>query len=164
MKQISHTLSFEVYDSVEELSKEEQILVEASRQASMKSYAPYSEFQVGAAVLLDDGTVVTGSNQENIAYPSGLCAERVALFHAQSQYPERSIKSIVISAHSTSFNYKDPVTPCGACRQVMAEYEERHKTKMRVIMTSTDGKVLAVNELEALLPFGFKAEALKKRK
>jgi cytidine deaminase len=106
--------------------------------------------------------IVTGNNQENAAYPSGLCAERVALYFAQSKYPGNAVECIAITAHSPSFEIDEPVPPCGACRQVMAEYEDRHTKPMRVIMAGTAGKVIIADGMEHLLPLRFNADKLKK--
>lgn len=161
MKIISRKISFEEYDSLNELQEEQKNLVEAARKACKGSYSVYSRFKVGAAVLLDNGEVITGNNQENIAYPSGLCAERVALFYAQSMYPNSSIQMIAIAANSESDKMNEPVMPCGACRQVMAEYEDRHNVKLKTIMASETGKVLVADNMEALLPMRFRADFLK---
>ncbi len=161
MKIISRKISFEEYDSLNELQEEQRNLVEAARKACKSSYSVYSRFKVGAAVLLDNGEVITGNNQENIAYPSGLCAERVALFFAQSMYPNNSIQMIAIAANSESDEMNEPVMPCGACRQVMAEYEDRHNVKLKTIMASETGKVLVADNMEALLPMRFRADFLK---
>lgn len=156
-------ITFQEYENEKELSQEEQELLEKAFHAINHSYAPYSEFHVGAAVLLEDGTIVTGSNQENAAYPSGLCAERVALFYAQSQYPGVPVKAMAVSAKSDHFQIKTPITPCGSCRQVIVEVEQRQKEKMKIIMQGEEGPVHVVNGIEALLPFSFHEEQLKKK-
>ncbi len=161
MKIISRKISFEEYDSLNELPDKQRDLIEAAREACKGSYSVYSRFKVGAAVLLDNGEVITGNNQENIAYPSGLCAERVALFYAQSRYPDNSITMIAIAAYGESEQMKEPVMPCGACRQVMAEYEDRHNVKLKTIMAGETGKVLVSDNMEALLPMRFRADFLK---
>lgn len=164
MKTISREIFFEEYQSFDELPQEEKDLVKAAIAASAGSYSPYSGFRVGAAVLLDNGETVTGSNQENIAYPSGLCAERVALFHAQSEFPESSVRMLAIAARTDTGKVMDPVMPCGSCRQVMAEYEDRHNTPMKVFMVNGEGKTLVAKNMEALLPMRFKADFLKGKK
>lgn len=133
---------------LEELEPLDRELVDEAIRASNNAYAPYSDFKVGAAVRLND-VIITGNNQENSAYPSGLCAERVALFYAQSQFPNTPIDSIAIFANS-----KDVSASCGACRQVMAEYELRHKQAIRIIMTNGK-KVRIVNGIKNLLPMIF---------
>ena len=160
IKQIS--IRVEEYSSLIELDKADGELLEQAILASETAYSPYSTFQVGAAVLLSGGMVIKGNNQENAAYPSGLCAERVALFFAQSQYPDIPIDSIAIFAKSKEFKLDKPVTPCGSCRQVMAEYENRHGRKLRVIMANGDGLVQIVEGMENLLPLMFMLEKLRK--
>jgi cytidine deaminase len=157
------SIRYEEFNSLMELNQSDRELLEQATQSSENSYSPYSTFQVGAAVLLANGIVIRGNNQENAAYPSGLCAERVALFFAQAQYPDIPIDSIAIFARSKEFKLDKPITPCGACRQVMAEYENRHSRKMRVIMGNGDGLVYIAVGMENLLPLMFMLEKLKKR-
>ncbi len=147
----------------EELNQEEKGLMENALKASVHAYAPYSNFHVGAAVLLEDGTVILGSNQENAAYPSGLCAERVALFYAQSQYPDIPVKALAITAVSDNFSIDSPVSPCGACRQVIAETEFRHQKKIKIIMKGQTGPVYIADGIETLLPLSFYEEKLQKK-
>lgn len=156
------TLHIEEYASHALLPPPDRELLDAAVTASRSSYSPYSSFEVGAAVRLTDGKIITGNNQENAAYPSGLCAERVALFYAQSQYPGTAVDAIAIFASSREFLLKKPVTPCGACRQVIAEYENRHQHKIRVIMANGEGLVQVVESAESLLPLMFYLEELKK--
>ena len=144
-----------------ELSPEDLELVEAAKQATRQSYSPYSEFRVGAALRLEDGTVVTGSNQENASYPLGLCAERTAIFHAQHMHPEQSITALAIAAFSHGRFTAEPISPCGACRQVMLEVEDRYKRPMRVLLYGTLGTHV-VATIKAILPFQFVSESLKK--
>ena len=154
MKDIESCLHVTV-KTEEELTNEELMLVNSAKEASRRSYAPYSEFHVGASVLLDDGTVLQGSNQENCAFPSGMCAERTAIFYANSQYPNRSIKSLCIAAHDEDGNFtRLPVTPCGGCRQVMLESEKRSDGNMRIIMYGTEF-VYIVESASSLLPLQF---------
>ena len=153
--------SFFIAD-LDELSKDEQMLVEKAQNILKTSYSSYSGFSVGASVLLDKGITIEGSNQENVAYPSGLCAERVALFYTGAQYPNNTIKTIAISALSKSFEIKDYISPCGACRQVMAEYEEKQNAKIKVLLHSPNDKVLISNSVEDLLPFVFRSPFLKR--
>jgi len=158
---ISITTTFEVYLSDNDLRTEDRDLLNEARKAVKNAYAPYSEFKVGAALILDNGLTVTGNNQENAAYPSGLCAERTAVFYASSQYPNAKIKSIAISYESKNKNYSDPVTPCGACRQALAEYELRAELPIRVIMGSETGKIYITKSVESLLPLLFNSKQLK---
>ncbi len=162
MKKISSEISYEVYDSANELASADQLLLNDAVKASGTAYAPYSNFHVGAAVLLENGQIVQGSNQENAAYPSGLCAERVALFAASSHFPGVKIKAIAITAQFNDSHELLSVSPCGDCRQVMAEYEHRYQTNIRLIMTAEKGKVIVIQDLKTLLPLMFNAENLKK--
>ncbi|MCK9398957.1 MAG: cytidine deaminase [Bacteroidales bacterium] len=161
IKQIS--VRVEEFTSLKELNNSDRELLEQATQASETSYSPYSAFRVGSAVRLTNGIVISGNNQENAAYPSGICAERVALFYAQAQFPDVSVDAIAIFARSNEFKLDKPVTPCGACRQVMAEYENRHGRKMRVIMGNEDGQIQILEGMENLLPLMFMLEKLKKR-
>ena len=156
------TTGYIVYESVDELPDAEKKLLNTAKTIVQNAYAPYSEFHVGAAVLLENGMVVTGTNQENAAYPSGLCAERVAVFSASSQYPGIAIKALALSAHSSKVNVNSPVTPCGSCRQVIAEYENLYKSPVKLILSGEIGKIFVFESVESLLPFSFKAEELKK--
>lgn len=149
-----------VYESVAELQEEDKRLLEAATRASHRAYAPYSGFYVGAAVLLQDGTVVEGNNQENAAYPSGLCAERVALFYASSMYPGKKINTIAITARALNSQVSEPVSPCGACRQAIAEYENNAGAPIRLIMSGQTGKIYEVGTIAALLPLAFNKQAL----
>ncbi|MCK5838373.1 MAG: cytidine deaminase [Bacteroidales bacterium] len=152
------------YDSIDELNKEDRMLLEKAKEAHKSAYAPYSQYYVGAAILLDTGVVVTGNNQENVATPSGLCAERVAVFAASANYPGIPIKAIAITAHAKNFIINTPVTPCGACRQVLAEYEEHHNSNIRTILMGETGKIYIIESISGLLPMMFHAKELKKNK
>jgi cytidine deaminase len=152
------SMSFEVFQNANELEEKDQFLLEKAREAMANAYAPYSDFKVGAAVELDNGIIITGNNQENAAYPSGLCAERTALLYASSQYPHQKIHSIAVITQSTS---EEPATPCGACRQSMGEYEIKFKSPIRVIMGSLEGKVVVSTNVESLLPLMFGKDQLK---
>ena len=145
-----------------ELSEQEQQLVTNAKSALKTAYAPYSGFLVGASVLLENGEIINGSNQENVAYPSGLCAERVALFYAGARYPDIKVKTIAVSVLSKNFEVNDVISPCGACRQVMAEYEDKQEQSIKVILHSPTDEVLIANTVEDLLPFMFKSPLLKK--
>lgn len=160
MKHIVHPFEFDEYPSSSELNPSDQELLEAARRATATSYAPYSHYHVGAAVKLENGTIVTGSNQENIAFPAGLCAERVALFAAVSKYPGVAIESIAISAKAENFEVPDPVPPCGICRQAIAEYEMKFDRKIRILLSGEKGKVLVIESMELLLPLMFREKGL----
>ena len=147
---------------ISDLSEQEQQLVSNAKSAFKTAYAPYSGFLVGASVLLENGEIINGSNQENVAYPSGLCAERVALFYAGARYPDIKVKTIAVSVLSKNFEVNDDISPCGACRQVMAEYEDKQEQSIKVILHSPTDEVLIANTVEDLLPFMFKSPLLKK--
>jgi cytidine deaminase len=155
MKEISITSSFLEYDSLDELPKDIQNLMDQAVEIRKKAYAPYSQFRVGAALLLDNGKIVLGSNQENAAYPSGLCAERVAIFHAGSIYPEAKILKIAITAASDTNQTKAPIPPCGSCRQSIAEYEIKQDTPIEIYFMGEIGSIYQSASLKNLLPFMF---------
>lgn len=149
---INTTITIADYD---ELSADDRALVDAARLASTRAYAPYSHFKVGAAILLDNGQIVTGANQENVAYPSGTCAERSACFYAHAQYPDARFSAIAISAIGTDGNpVKDPIAPCGACRQALLEYETLARADVRVLLTGSKN-IFIVKSVKDLLPLAF---------
>ncbi|MGL4908721.1 MAG: cytidine deaminase [Bacteroidales bacterium] len=150
----------EFYATTSELSELECSLVEKAKEATQNAYAPYSQFLVGAAVLLDNGEIILGNNQENIAYPSGLCAERTALFYAGAKYPNTAVKAIAIAAQTQGKFVTNPIPPCGACRQVMAECELRAKSPIRVLMASQE-QVIAVHSVASLLPLSFDLSSMQ---
>ena len=129
-------------------------------QVRDNAYAPYSKFNVGAALLLENGVVITGSNQENASYPSGLCAERTAIYYAGAQYPDVKILEIAISATSKNTPTKDPIPPCGACRQAISEYEVKQNTPISIYFMGESGKVVKSNSLANLLPWVFDKSVL----
>ena len=144
----------------EELNETEQKLIEAAKEATFRSYAPYSQFHVGASVLLANDEIITGNNQENCAFPSGLCAERTTLFYANSRYPDIPVKILCIAARDTSGEFtKDPISPCGGCRQVMLETEHRFGIPMQVMLYGTDGTYF-ISSARDLLPVAFDSESL----
>ena len=154
MKTVKLHIDYTEYSSLEEMEPLDQELVKEAIEAQKGSYAPYSKFNVGAAVRLDDGTIVRGATQENAAYPSGLCAERTAMFAANSNYPGKAMVSLAIVG---GFDYtlaSTPCTPCGACRQVMAEYQTLSGKPMNVILFGT-GKTLKFERVDDILPFIF---------
>jgi len=158
-EKIQHIVSVDVYATAKQLPLDEQTLLQQATKIMQAAYAPYSNFKVGAAVLLENGKIITGNNQENAAYPSGLCAERVAIFYAGAQYPDVAIKTIAVTCEAEA---EQPVTPCGACRQAIAEYEQRHNKKIKLVMATPTGKVFCTNGIETLLPFMFSSKYLKK--
>ena len=154
MKEQVLELSYRIY-TLDELPEERRKLVDAALEATQRSYAPYSHFYVGAAVMLDNGVIVTGNNQENVAFPSGLCAERTALFYANAQYPEVPVKALAIVARDSSGKVTQaPISPCGACRQVMLETENRFGKPMEILLASAE-EVIVVERASALLPLAF---------
>lgn len=159
MEKIAISCILEVYTDKHSLSTTQQQLLESATKALDSAYAPYSQFKVGAALLMEDGSVVTGSNQENAAYPSGLCAERVAFFTAGSQFPGKIIKAVAIT---TSYPLEQPIAPCGACRQVMAEYELKQQTPIQLILSTGEGNVYVMENCRDMLPLYFSGEWLKK--
>jgi cytidine deaminase len=152
---------FILYDHFEDLDAESKYLTHKAKEATSHAYAPYSKFMVGAAVLLEDETVVTGTNQENAAYPSGMCAERVALFAAIATHPNAKIKKIAVVAKRKNSKDLTPATSCGPCRQVMLEFEARQDKPIEVIMQNQQHQWLKATSAAALLPFSFSKEALE---
>lgn len=148
--------------SHQELSDVEQRLLKEATQAAQKAYAPYSHFRVGAAVKLANGEILSGCNQENAAYPSGLCAERVTVFYANAKYPDIAVETLLITVLDENGDYRSkPIPPCGACRQVLTETESRQKCPMRVLLVGKD-EVLEFGSASDLLPFIFTSNELKK--
>jgi len=155
MKEINITTSFTVYENLDELSNEIQDLMNQAIEIRKKAYAPYSNFRVGAALLLDNGKIISGSNQENAAYPSGLCAERTAIFYAGSAYPEAKILKMAITAASDHNQTTAPIPPCGSCRQSIAEYEIKQETPIEIYFMGEIGEVYKSSSLKNLLPLMF---------
>lgn len=151
----SITINFEQFEDWKELSADDQVLVESAQEACALAYAPYSKFHVGAAVKLENGKVLTGSNQENVAYPSGMCAERVVLFYAGAKYPKEKIETLCIVAKGDLLPVDKVLSPCGGCRQVMLETENRQKDAYRVILINQDGTGTIFNSALDLLPLAF---------
>lgn len=162
MQMTSHEIkiNFEEYDALTDLAKADRALCYEAIEALKNSHSPYSKFSVGAALRLESGRIVHGSNQENVAYPSGLCAERVALFNWGANYPDDQVKCIAITAHTDEFKISRPVTPCGSCLQVLAEYEKKQEQKIRIILFCEEGPVWIVEGSESFLPFLFFEERL----
>ncbi|KAF2507968.1 cytidine deaminase [Flavobacterium zhairuonense] len=155
MKEISITSSFTIFENINEVPEDVQNLMKQAIEIRKKAYAPYSKFRVGAALLLDNGQIILGSNQENAAYPSGLCAERTAIFYAGSTYPEAKILKIAISAASDTNQTTAPIPPCGSCRQSIAEYEIKQDTPIEIYFMGEIGEVYKSASLKNLLPFMF---------
>lgn len=152
---INLSINVEVFKSVNELSVTEQELLRRAEEATQKAYAPYSGFWVGAALLLEDGRIVTGNNQENAAYPSGLCAERSALFGLRSNEPDIPIKLMAVTARKANTSLYVPAMPCGSCRQVMAEYENLQEQPIPILMQAGNNQIFRCATLGDLLPLQF---------
>lgn len=163
MKKIIISATIREYDSDSELPGSELDLLKHARVAGEDAYAPYSEFYVGAALRLKNGEVITANNQENVAYPSGLCAERVAVFFAGANHPGETIESIAVSCSSEKTGSDKAFSPCGACRQALAEYEQKQGSPMQIILGGKTGKILVVDSVRDLLPLIFEAGELKKK-
>ena len=147
-------IAYKEYEALEELEPKDKELAQAAIDATAQAYAPYSKFNVGAAVLFEDGIIVKGSNQENAAYPSGLCAERTALFYASASRPDKPMTAIAIAASQNGELLETPVTPCGACRQVMAQYQLKSGLPMMVLLIGAHS-ILKFEKIDDLLPFIF---------
>ncbi len=161
MEQITYMLSVDCYSSSSELSEADRELLAAAQKALKNAYAPYSAFRVGAALLLEDGRIVCGSNQENASFPAGICAERVALSSASSQYPEAAVLAMALSYKRASGRDDRPIAPCGICRQTLMEYENRQQGPIRILMGGRSGMVYAISSVSELLPMTFTAKDLK---
>ena len=149
-----------VFDNSETFSEPEKEMINAAKQAALKAYAPYSNFFVGAAVLLENDSIFTGNNQENAAYPSGMCAERVAIFHANSLHPGIPVKAIAITAYKDEQYLEIPVSPCGACRQVILETETRFEKPIKIFLVGNK-KIYIINNARTLLPVSFDKKNLE---
>lgn len=160
MEEITITTKFAVFDSTEQLPDEVKYLFEQATEIQKNAHAPYSNFRVGVAIALENGKIVLGSNQENAAYPSGLCAERVALYQAASNFPESKILKIVITAAPQATGIPVPITPCGSCRQSIAEYEIKQESPIEIYFTGEKGKIYKSESLKNLLPLLFNKKLL----
>lgn len=153
MKDLTIQAVIKVYQ-YNELSEEDRRLIDMAKEATKRSYAPYSKFSVGAAALLANGEIVIGTNQENAAYPSGLCAERTTLFYANSQYPDQAVKTLAIAARTENDFLDSPIPPCGACRQVILETEKRYNQPIRILLYGKEN-IYLIEGIEDLLPLSF---------
>lgn len=160
MKEININTTISVFNGINDLPNEIQLLMDDAIETRKNAYAPYSRFRVGAAILLDNGKVVLGSNQENAAYPSGLCAERVAIFQAGAIYPDAKIVKLAITAASDTNPTLSPIPPCGACRQSIAEYEFKQDTPIEIYFMGESGQVYKSNSINNLLPLSFDKTSL----
>jgi cytidine deaminase len=161
MNQQEYNFSFEVFDSIEELNEQDAALVTEARKVTANAYAPYSHFNVGAVAQLKNGQNVTGTNQENAAYPVGICAERVLLSSAATLFPNVAINTMAISYDNKNGKSNHPISPCGICRQTLMEYEERVKQPIRLILSGLEGKIFIIKKASQLLPLSFGGDDLK---
>ena len=155
MKEVKVYSNFKIFDSINELPEQINLLFNEAKLIRESAYSEYSEFSVGAAVLLDNGEIISGSNQENASFPSGLCAERTALFYAKSKYPKIKIKEIAIIAGSINKINNNPVAPCGSCRQVISEYQTKQNADIGLYFMAEKGKIIYTDSINNLLPFKF---------
>lgn len=155
MKKVKIETEIEEYLSIDDLKSDDRELLRKAQAVGANAYAPYSEFKVGAALKLENGEVVLGSNQENASFPHGMCAERVALFAAGAAHPDIAVKTIAIVSSSKNKDYMEPAMPCGGCRQSIVEYEMRHRQPVRLILKGDGDKVVIVPEAGHLLPLHF---------
>lgn len=162
MKQLTININIDVCQ-YEELDDTEKNLVDRAKKATERSYAPYSKFHVGAAAMLEGDIIVEGSNQENAAYPSGLCAERTTLFHAGAAYPDKAVKILAIAAWTNGDFIDEPIPPCGACRQVILETEQRYNRPVRILLYGKK-HIYIINGINDLLPLSFGADQLESNK
>ncbi|HPH86313.1 MAG TPA: cytidine deaminase [Ferruginibacter sp.] len=161
MQKEEYRFGFDVYSSSNELLPEDAVLVEAARKVTEKAYAPYSQFQVGAVAKLNNGETISGTNQENASYPVGICAERVLLASASMLHTDVPVHTMAIAYHNLNGESGHPVSPCGMCRQYIAEYETRTNQPIRLILTGMEGKVYVIEKASQLLPLSFGSADLK---
>lgn len=162
MKEIKRESVIQEFASANDLPEHDRTLLMEAKAAVGTSYAPYSKFHVGCALLLENGVVVKGSNQENIAYPSGLCAERVAIFHAGATYPGVPVVAMAVTVKAESYTVSEPIMSCGACLQSMSEYELKFNKPMRIILQGEQGSIYVANGLRTFMPFMFWVDELRK--
>lgn len=160
MKKRNIAFELLIFESLQELNVADQELMKEAIKAREHAYSPYSKFNVGAALLLENGEVITGSNQENASYPSGLCAERVAIFYASAKFPEVTIKAIAVSAASQNYVVDKPAAPCGNCRQAISEYEIKQQSPIPIIMSGETGEILKCQSVSDILPLAFNSSFL----
>ncbi len=160
MQKKSYQFLFEQYNSIAELNSEDAALLKQAQQATGQAYAPYSRFRVAAVAKLENGKIITGTNQENASFPAGICAERVLLSTSSSLYPGVPIDTIAVSYHNESGESNHPISPCGICRQSLLEYEQRLKKPIRLILGGMNGKIYIIPKAGSLLPLAFSGEEL----
>jgi cytidine deaminase len=156
-----YSFSYEVYNSVEDLAEEDAFLLSKARTTTADAYAPYSHFRVGAAARLQNGEIITGTNQENASFPAGICAERTLLSVAASLYPGLSINTLAVSYHNENGPSDRPISPCGICRQSLQELEQRTGKPVRLILGGQKGKIYVISHASLLLPLAFTGDEFK---
>jgi cytidine deaminase len=161
MKQFNLNISVQIFPDFNSLEPEDANLLEAARKAAAHAYAPYSRFRVGAAVRLINGQIISGSNQENASFPAGICAERVTLSAASAAFPELAISGLALTYINESGNNSKPISPCGICRQTLAEYEQRFNRSIRLILGGISGEIFIINRATDLLPLAFSSRELR---
>lgn len=161
MEKVNHLFSFTKYDHIDSLDIKDHALLQQARKATSLAYAPYSKFHVGAAIQLSNGIIVSGANQENASFPAGICAERVALATVSSQYPDSKIETIAISYDNKTGASDHPISPCGICRQSLAEREQRQHSPIKLVMGGMEGEVYIIETVASLLPLAFSAGDMK---
>jgi cytidine deaminase len=161
MKEIKRESVLQEYAAIDELLELDRQLLEEAKLAIPTSYAPYSKFHVGCALRLQNGIIIKGSNQENIAYPSGLCAERVAVFYAGATYPNIPIEAIAVTVKADDYEVSEPIMSCGACLQSMSEYELKFNHPIRIILQGDTGSIYVANGLRTFMPYMFWVDELR---
>jgi cytidine deaminase len=161
MKQTSFNIPVQIFPDLKSLEPADALLLDAARKATGNAYAPYSKFRVGAAVRLGNGQILTGSNQENASFPAGICAERVTLSAASAAFPGMSITDLALTYINEKGASNHPISPCGICRQTLAEYEQRFGQSIRLILGGISGEIYIINRATDLLPFAFSSQELK---
>ena len=161
MQNTEYHFPYEVYDNIDALPEQDANLLRQARSVTAAAYAPYSNFRVGAVAVLENGEIITGTNQENASYPAGICAERVLLSVAGARFPNMPIETLAVSYHHLNGRSDHPVTPCGICRQSLQEFEGRVGKPVRLILAGLEGKVLVITKSSFLLPLAFTGEALQ---
>lgn len=161
MQKQQQTFEYFSYDDISGLEENDSALLNAARKVTEQAYAPYSNFRVGAVIRLSNGQTVSGTNQENASFPAGICAERTALSAATSLYPDVPVQTIAISYHNLQGSSDHPISPCGICRQTLAEYEQRQQQPIRLILSGQNGKVYVIPAATPLLPLSFSAKDME---
>jgi len=162
MKKEQYSFQFDVYDSIDALSKDDALLLQQARVVTQIAYAPYSQFHVGAVARLSNGEIVKGTNQENASFPVSICAERSLLSSTAALFPEANIETMAISYHNQNGHSSEPVSPCGMCRQALLEHEKRYDHPIKLVLGGTEGKVYVIERSSLLLPLSFTGDDLRK--